>query len=162
MVPVAGYNKGNITVAEALQRLQNHINELPGMYDKFNDEELHNRPAQGKWSKKEILGHLIDSAVNNIRRFTEIQFLPQPYQIIPYQQNELVTVNDYQNIPLKHLLQLWQSLNMQIIYVINNIPAEKLEFSVYPQYESKEIKTLGWVVADYVAHMEHHFRQIFS
>ena len=107
------------------------------------------------------MGHLVDSALNNLKRFTEIQFLPQPFKIISYQQNELVQVNNYQDLPLDHLIQLWQSLNSQIIYVVNVIPAEKLEFKVDPQYENKEMKTLGWVIADYVAHMEHHFRQIF-
>ena len=70
-------------------------------------------------------------------------------------------MNNYQSLPIEHLLQLWQSLNRQIVYVVRNIPVEKLNFKVDPQYESKEIKTLGWVIGDYVAHMEHHFRQIF-
>jgi hypothetical protein len=161
MVPEAGYNQGEINIPEAMQRLEKHIENLPGMYKRFSVEELIERPAPGKWSKQEILGHLIDSAINNLKRFTEIQFLPQPYHIISYQQNELVIVNNYQYIPVDHLLQLWQSLNRQIIYVAQNIPEEKLDLKVDPQYANKETKTLGWVIADYVAHMEHHFRQIF-
>ena len=109
---------------------------------------------------QEILGHLIDSAVNNLKRFTEIQFLSQPYTVISYRQNELVIVNDYQKLPLQHLLDLWQSLNRQIVFVVNATPADKLNYPVDPQYENKEMKTLGWIICDYVAHMEHHFRQI--
>ncbi|MBC7827081.1 MAG: DinB family protein [Chitinophagaceae bacterium] len=162
MIPVAGYNKGDIDIPEAIQRLAWHIDNLPERYNKLSAEELHHKPAPDKWSKKEILGHLIDSAINNLKRFTEIQFLPQPYQIISYRQNELVLVNNYQHLAIEHLLLLWQSLNRQIIYVVQNIPANKLEFIVDPQYESKETKTLGWVIADYIAHTEHHFRHIFS
>jgi len=124
-------------------------------------EKLLKRPAPGKWSKQEILGHLIDSAINNLKRFTEIQFLPQPYTVISYQQNELVIVNDYQNLPLQHLLEFWQSLNRQIIFVVKAIPADTLNYPVDPQYEKREKKTLGWIICDYVAHMVHHFRQIF-
>jgi hypothetical protein len=69
-------------------------------------------------------------------------------------------VNDYQNQPLDHLVNLWQVLNRQIIAVVRNIPAEKLDNPVDPQYENNELKTLGWIICDYVAHMEHHFRQI--
>lgn len=47
-------------------------------------EALSQRPAPGKWSQKEILGHLIDSGINNLQRFTEIQFSPQPYPIQKY------------------------------------------------------------------------------
>lgn len=162
MIPVGGYNQGEVNIPAAMQHLQKHIDELPGKLQQFSTEERTQRPAPGKWSRQEILGHLIDSAINNLKRFTEIQFLPQPYNIISYRQNELVVVNNYQNIPLDHLLQLWQSLNRQIIYVVQNIPEEKLNFKVDPQYENKETKTLGWVIADYVAHMEHHFKQIFA
>ena len=119
------------------------------------------KPAPGKWSKQEILGHLIDSAINNLKRFTEIQFLPQPYKVVSYDQVNLVIVSDYQNLPIDHLLGLWQALNRHIVFVVEKIPPEKLKYPVNPQYESREMKTLGWVICDYVAHMEHHFRQIF-
>ena len=161
MIPVAGYNQGETNIPDAMRRLKNHIDDLPGKFQDFTTEELLDRPAPGKWSKQEILGHLVDSAINNLKRFTEIQFLPQPYRIISYQQNELVIVNNYQHLPIDHLLHLWQSLNRQIMYVVQNIPEEKFELSVDPQYENKETKTLGWIIADYVAHMEHHFRQLF-
>lgn len=162
MVLVAGYNPGEVNITEAMHRLQRHIDQLPVNLQQFSSAELTQRQAPGKWSRHEIVGHLIDSAINNLKRFTEIQFLPQPYTIITYLQNELVIVNHYQNIPLDHLLLLWQSLNRQIIYVVQNIPEEKLDFKVHSQFENDETKTLGWVIADYVAHMEHHFKQIFD
>ena len=104
---------------------------------------------------------MVDSALNNLKRFTEIQFLPQPYIVNAYNQNELVDVNNYQNMPLDHLLDLWQALNRQIIFVVNGIPFKKLNYAVDPQYEKHELKTLGWIIGDYVAHIEHHFKQIF-
>jgi len=155
------YLKDKIDTSVAMKQLETYIESFPVKLKQFSSEELLKRPALDKWSKKEILGHLIDSAINNLKRFTEIQFLPQPYTVISYQQNELVIVNDYQNLPLQHLLDLWQSLNRQIVFVIKAIPAEKLNYAVDPQYESKEMKTLGWIICDYVAHMEHHFSQIF-
>jgi hypothetical protein len=162
MVPAKGYNQGEINILQAMQRLEQHIDNFPGRYNQFSNEQLLYRKGPGKWSRQEILGHLIDSAINNLKRFTDIQVLPQPYKIVSYQQDELVMVNYYQDLPSDHLLQLWQSLNRQIIYVVKNIPAEKLNLKVDPQYADNETKTLGWVIADYVAHMEHHFRQIFD
>jgi len=157
-----GYVQDTIDTSAAMHQLEKHIESFPIKLKRLSSAELLNKPAPGKWSKKEILGHLIDSAINNLKRFTEIQFLPQPYSIISYKQNELVIVNDYQNITLDHLLDLWQALNRQIVFVVKNISEEKLNYPVDPQYESKELKTLGWIICDYVAHMEHHFKQIFQ
>jgi hypothetical protein len=157
-----GFLKDPVDTNAAMQQLESYIGSFPIKLKKFSSEELLKRPDEGKWSKKEILGHLIDSAINNLKRFTEIQFLPQPYTVISYQQNELVIVNNYQDVPLQQLLDLWQSLNRQIIYVVKAIPADKLNYPVDPQYESGEMKTLAWIICDYVAHMEHHFRQIFT
>ena len=162
MVPAAGYSQGEIDIPSSMERLETYINDFPVRLQQFTRQELLERPAEGKWSKQEILGHLIDSAINNLKRFTEIQFEPQPYRIISYKQDLLIPVNKYQELPLEHLLRLWRSLNRQIIYVVQNIPEEKLDFKVDPQYDDKEMKTLGWIICDYVAHMEHHFRQMFE
>ncbi len=155
------YLKDKIDTSAAMKQLETYIESFPIKMKQFSSEELLTRPAPGKWSTQEILGHLIDSAINNLKRFTEIQFLSQPYTVISYMQNDLVIVNDYQNLPLQHLLNLWQALNRQIVLVVKNIPIEKLEYPVDPQYENNELKTLSWIICDYVAHMQHHFRQIF-
>jgi len=156
-----GYLKDKVDTNAAMQQLETYIESFPIKLKQFSSEKLLKRPAPDKWSRQEILGHLIDSAINNLKRFTEIQFLSQPYTVISYNQNELITVNDYQNLSLDHLLNLWQALNRQIIFVVKRIPADKLNYPVDPQYESKELKTLSWIICDYLAHMEHHFRQIF-
>jgi hypothetical protein len=156
-----GYAQKTMDIVAAMQQLEIHIESFPGKLKQYSSEELLKRPAPGKWSKQEILGHLIDSAINNLKRFTEIQFLPLPYTVISYRQDELIIVNDYQNLPLQHLLDLWKALNQQIVLVVQRIPPDKLKYNVDPQYESREMKTLEWIICDYVAHMEHHFRQIF-
>ncbi|WP_276500940.1 DinB family protein [Terrimonas pollutisoli] len=155
-----GFFAEETNIGEAMNRLSHHIEGMESIYATFSPEQLLQKPAPGKWSKQEILGHLVDSAINNLKRFTEIQFLPQPYQVVSYRQNELVAVNAYQQLPLQHLLELWKALNQQIIYVVQNIPAEKLNYAVDPQYDNKELKTLGWIICDYVAHLEHHLAQI--
>ena len=157
-----GYGLDGIDTNVAMEQLEKHIESFPLKLKQLSNDELLIHPAPDKWSKKEILGHLIDSAINNLKRFTEIQFLPQPYKVINYDQVNLVIVNGYQNLPLDQLLDLWQALNRQIVAVVKNIPAGKLNYPVDPQYENKELKTLGWIISDYVAHMEHHFRQVFQ
>ena len=147
--------------SQITDRLTGHIANMPGRFTTIPEERRLHPPAPGKWSPQEILGHLIDSALNNLRRFTEIQFLPQPFTVVGYQQDNLVMVNRYQQLPAEHLLALWQHLNRQIIYVAQNIPDEKLAYTVIIS-STGEAKTLEWLIVDYVEHMEHHFRQIFQ
>lgn len=157
-----GYADDTIDVNTSMDLLENHIDAFPLKLKKLSPDELLHRPAEGKWSKKEILGHLIDSAINNLKRFTDAQHSPLPYEVVTYQQVALVDVNNYQNLPLDHLLSLWQSLNRQIVFVVRNMGEEKFNYEVDPQFENGELKTLGWIIVDYVAHMEHHFKQIFT
>jgi len=144
----------------ALSQLENHILEVLMRFKHVDRDLMLQKPAPGKWSKQEILGHLIDSALNNLKRFIDAQYAPQPYQVMRYQQDDCVIINRYQQLPLEHLLQLWSFLNKQIVYVVNNIPAEKLTYTVI--IPSGESKTLEWLAIDYVEHMEHHLKQIFG
>ncbi len=142
----------------AMRQLAALIIHVKERYEKMNADELLLYPAPGKWSRQEILGHLIDSAINNLKRFTDAQFSEQPYVIVSYRQNELVTVNHYRQLPLHHLLLLWQSLNQQIIFVVQQIPLDILAYKVQPQYNQTGTQTLAWLVCDYVEHMKHHLR----
>lgn len=157
-----GFVENNTDLESSMKDLGKLIDEVPIRFRKFSEEEMLGRPKADKWSKKEILGHLIDSALNNLKRFTEIQFLPQPYIVQSYNQVELVKANHYQEISLEQLISIWQALNRQIIFVVENIQQEKLSFPVNPQYDNNEMKSLEWIIIDYVAHMHHHLRQIFE
>src|SRR5215510_4964344 len=99
----AGFYNEAVDVSSCMKRLDLNIKEVPVLFKGFSDQQLLQKPAPGKWSKKEILGHLIDSAINNLQRFIEVQFLPQPYHIVSYKQNELVAVNHYQDLPMDHM-----------------------------------------------------------
>jgi len=144
----------------AIQQLEKHISEVPDRFKQLSEDVILKKTAPGKWSKQEILGHLIDSAINNLKRFTDSQYLPQPYTVIRYSQDDLVVINLYQQLPLEHLLPLWIALNQQIVYVISNIPADKLSYTII--IPSGDSKTLEWLAIDYVEHMEHHLGQIFG
>ncbi|WP_461043252.1 DinB family protein [Spirosoma harenae] len=145
-------------------RLSNYIVEVPKKLSALSYEELTGH-VPGKWSRKQVLGHLIDSAINNLKRFTDAQFAPEPYQVIPYNQNQLVVINRYQDLPVEHLLSLWASLNQQILFVANGASAETLDRKIKPGNDNQatdscEIKTLGWLIEDYVIHLEHHLKTL--
>ncbi len=161
MFPAKGYATGDqADVSPGMDRLETLLISVRRYYETLSPEALLQHPAPGKWSKQQVLGHLIDSAINNLKRFTDAQVMDQPYTIIPYRQDDLMAINIYQQLPLAHLLDLWQSLNRQIVFVVRSIPAEKLTYKVQPQYDETGTQTLAWLICDYVAHMEHHLHQV--
>ena len=112
----------------------------------------------GKWSKKEVLGHLVDSAVHNLVRFTEINYLEKPYRHRPYNQINLVNLNQYQTKEINELTQLWFSLNKQILRIMKSVDEEALDYKIILSDES--IIDLRFLMTDYVEHLEHHINQI--
>lgn len=113
-----------------------------------------------KWSKSEIMGHLIDSAINNLRRFTESQFSEGPYLVVAYNQDELVRVNKYQKRKFEDLLKLWCQLNKQIVFFLKDISEEQLKVKV--NLYDLSICDLEFLIEDYITHMKHHLKQIFE
>lgn len=114
----------------------------------------------GKWSKKEILGHLTDSAIHNLVRFTEINYLEKPYHHRPYNQIDLVNLNQYQTMDIDELTQLWFSVNKQIVRIIKSVDNEALDYKIVLS-DGTEID-LKFLMTDYVEHLEHHINQIKS
>ncbi len=143
---------------ETIQKLEYIVHEAEKSILKISIEALDHKISVKKWSKKEILGHLIDSALNNLQRFTEVQFEPQPYSIRKYDQNELVKVNHYQKNDIEALLRLWISLNTQIIFILKNYTSDMLNYTI--ELDRNNVKTLEWLIIDYVEHMQHHLGQI--
>ncbi|GAB4043823.1 DinB family protein [Spirosoma jeollabukense] len=147
------------SVSDVLTRLRAHIEQVPVRLRALSEAEL-TQQAPDKWSRKEIVGHLIDSAINNLKRFTDAQFANGTYQLQPYNQNQLVRVNHYQALPMDHLLSLWTSLNTQILYVAEAIPADTLTHLIQLGQPASETRTLAWLIEDYVVHLEHHIKTV--
>lgn len=118
------------------------------------------KSSTDKWSKSEILGHLIDSAINNIKRFTESQFSEKPYLVIAYNQDELVKVNKYQERKFEDLLKLWCQLNKQIAFIFKDVSEEQLKTKI--NLYDLSICDLEFLIEDYITHMKHHLNQIFK
>lgn len=145
---------------EAISRLQDMLVVLNAHLRSLSDDDLEQPLAPGKWSCKEILGHLIDSANNNHRRFVLCQTEPEPHRMIPYDQNAWVECGAYRNAPIAELLPLWTLYNQQLMRVIARIPAERLEHRV--DFDNGYSVSLGWLIEDYSVHLEHHVRQIIQ
>ena len=115
--------------------------------------------GDGKWTRKEILGHLVDSAANNHQRFVRAQFA-NPFVWPGYEQDAWVSVHRYGSRPWGELLDLWAGLNGHLAYVIEHLPADRL--STECRIGSETPAGLEWWVRDYVRHLRHHLGQILG
>jgi hypothetical protein len=134
------------------------VNQAMIDFENIPDEAWNNKPQLLKWSKKELLGHLVDSAVNNIRRLVVGQY-EQGVKII-YHQDEWVNYQNYQEAAIAEVIMLWKLLNYQISRVIENIPEEKLQNTCDTGKGKIEMHTLSFFIDDYLVHLKYHLNQI--
>jgi hypothetical protein len=111
----------------------------------------------GGWSRKQVMGHLIDSASNNHQRF--VRAAQQSSLEFPgYDQEGNVRLQAPQEADWALLVSLWATYNRYLAHVIARLPASKLE--TVCRIGAGEPVSLSFIATDYVAHMVHHLRQI--
>ncbi len=122
------------------------------------DESVANSPLKpGAWSPKQILGHLIDSSLNNHQRFVRAS-IDGKYQGPSYEQQGWVDIHGYAQLPWSELVAHWQRQNDLLCAVVERIPADK--YNAQCQVGTDAPVTLQFLVEDYLTHLHHHADQI--
>jgi hypothetical protein len=116
------------------------------------------KPSPDKWSNKEVIGHLCDSAHVNLQRFVRCTY-EENFKLV-YQQEEWVAAQHYQDMDVTDLLQLWRLLNLQIVRVLDSYPADRWQAKCDTNKKEVIYRTIEWLSNDYVDHIQHHLNQI--
>ena len=143
----------------AIERLRFAVRTLPGVLAGFSEAESEERPGPGRWTKKEVVGHLIDSASNNHQRFVRGQ-LAAGQDFPRYEQEGWVRVQNYQAARWADLIDLWRAYNTHLLHVAGQMSGDARR-AVCRVGGGPEV-TLEWLFVDYVDHLEHHLRQILG
>jgi hypothetical protein len=140
------------------------------MFAGVAEERTARPPAPGKWSARQIIGHLIDSACNNHRRFIINQAEGDRLIVDPYEQDAWVERNRYAETPAAELVPMWAGYNRHIARVLEAIPDAVLNrargpiadysFPYMATRPTTDYATLGYLAEDYVAHLRYHLKQI--
>lgn len=138
------------------ERILEYVGKARRLLPEMTEAQAHIRAAPGKWSKKEILGHLIDSAGNNHQRI--VRAMCSAELVFPgYVQTEWVKAQDYENEDWASIVGLWEALNRHLAHIMERIPPEKMEVTC--RIGDKDL-TLGALASEYIQHMTHHLKQI--
>ena len=121
-----------------------------------------------KWSAKELIGHLIDSASNNHQRFVRAQFT-EDLVFAGYSQDEWIKIQNYQSESWNGLINLWKEFNLHIIHLAANIspdsltrlrPLHNLDKIAMQTVPANQPVTLEYFIRDYFFHLRHHLKQL--
>ena len=137
-----------------IQEFETLIEQFPPAILALSPTEMENKPASDKWSKKEIIGHLIDSAITNYLRFIKAQFQENPHLF--YEQVAYCQSANYQETELIQLVELWRALNKQLLFLFQTVLQKNAQNRICNN------QTLAYLMEDYVKHFKHHHKQIFE
>lgn len=140
----------------AAQRLEEILNTVPGRLLRYSEAEASAKPAPGNWSKKEIIGHLIDSASNNHQRFVRLQ-LETDIPLPNYEQDSWVALQRYQALNWIDLVKFWMIYNKHLLHLLKHADESRLANRALMDGQAVE---LGFFIDDYVRHLEHHLKAV--
>ena len=141
-------------LADTLIAIVAHVQaQLQGL----RDDETMAPIKPGGWSRKQVLGHLIDSAANNHQRFVRLA-LYDTVDLPGYEQARWVESQSYNSRPWSELLWLWAAYNEHLAHLMETVPADALTHTC--RLDGGDPLTLEFLMRDYVRHLEHHIRAL--
>jgi len=144
-------------VKELSKSLVRTIESAEPILRQVTDAESNKPVLKGGWSRKQVIGHLIDSASNNHQRFVRAA-LQGSLEFPKYDQDGCVRIQAVEGAPWPLLLALWKNYNLYLAHVIAHLPASQLEAPC--RIGASDAVTLKFLAEDYLTHLLHHLRQI--
>jgi hypothetical protein len=142
---------------ELSKKLVDAIESAEPILRQVSDAESGKPALKGGWSRKQVIGHLIDSASNNHQRFVRAA-LRGSLEFPKYDQDGCVRVQAVESAPWPLLVTLWKNYNLYLAHVVAHLPASQLEAPC--RIGASQPVTLKFLAEDYLTHLLHHLNQI--
>jgi hypothetical protein len=154
VISVGGEFMDTLALSKELLRV---VDAAEAALGRVSGEESSAPVLLGGWSRRQVMGHLIDSASNNHQRFVRAS-LQDSLEFPGYDQNGWARVQAAEEADWSLLVALWAKYNRYLAHVIAHLPTAKLEVPV--RVGQDEPVTLKFLAEDYLRHMVHHLGQI--
>lgn len=120
--------------------------------------ELADTPwREGGWTRKQIVGHMLDSAANNRQRFVRAA-IDGSFAGPNYAQGPWVAAHGYAGQSWETLLRWWVAEHEILAAVVDRIAEERLESSCVLDQDAPV--TLRFLIEDYFEHQRGHLAQL--
>ncbi|CAH0997448.1 hypothetical protein EMA8858_03581 [Emticicia aquatica] len=139
------------------QSLLQIIDQVLPFLQQITEEEATIKPLPNKWSKKEVLGHLIDSACNNQQKFVRMME-KEHLDFVGYAQDFWVNEQHYTKTKWQELISFWYAYNTHIAHIIEHVNPDYLQNTI--TIEGTGLFTLEFIMQDYTEHLKHHLKAI--
>ncbi len=143
---------------ETAHHLLQTLEHVTPLLLQISEAESTHRPAPGKWSKKEIIGHLIDSAGNNQQKFVRALHAEAHLNFAGYAQDDWVRIQHYQQADWPALVRFWDAYNRHLAHLIAHADRAKLSNTL--TIDGNGPFRLDFIMADYVEHLKHHLKAV--
>jgi len=133
------------------------INVLRERLDAIEPDVANVPWREGGWTRKQIVGHLLDSAANNRQRFVRAA-IDGSYVGPGYAQDAWVASHGYAHLSWKTLVEWWNVEHNILMAVVERIPEDRMTAQCTVGNDAPV--TLRYLIEDYTRHQFHHFAQL--
>ena len=142
---------------ELSEKLVRAVQSAEAILRQVSEAESGTPALKGGWSRKQVIGHLVDTASNNHQRFVRAS-LQGSLEFPGYDQDGCERVQAVQSAPWPLLITLWTNYNLYLAHVSGHLPPSRLEAAC--RIGEDEPVTLRFLAEDYLTHLLHHLGQI--
>jgi hypothetical protein len=151
--------RGFFVTTTISERFRNDLDAIGKALHSVRADKADKPWREGGWTRKEILGHLLDSAANNRQRFVRA-FIDGSYTGPKYAQDAWVAAHGYAELPWNTLLEWWQVEHAILANIVDRIP--EAQMNALCTVGDDAPVTLQFLIEDYVAHQNWHLKQIMA
>lgn len=143
------------TVSEnALGELEHQVTSFPEFLKLIPDEKAYYAYAEGKWTVKELVGHVIDTERIMAYRALRIARNDQT-PLAGFEENEYVANANFNDRSLESLAEEFAAVRRSNVYLFKHFSADELERRGTASGNPVSVRALLYIT---VGHLNHHKR----